>query len=298
MKKITLNKLYFITIICFLILGIATIPTIKKENTLRTNLEIEDIAGIKTNRIYLLNKNNYLTKVDIFLDKGTKKETIERIFNYLKENNLKMDSSFKGYIPKECEILEMRIDEKTVYLNVSKDIKSSDIDITIPGLVHSILEIEGIDYVSLEVENEYLEDYTKALDKTLPINTEYNFTNRNNINKVVIYYNDKIEGEDYYIPVTKYINDDREKIEIIVDELKNSIPTNLISYLSDKVELLDYSDENNILVLNFNKYLEDDKKETTYQTIAYSVFDNYDIGSVMLKIDGKVDKIINNNSTK
>lgn len=298
MKKITLNKIYFITILCFLILGLATIPTLKKDNTLRTNLEIEDIAGIKTNKIYLLNKNNYLTKVDIFLDNGTKKETIERIFNYLKENNLNMDSSFKGYIPENSEILEMRLDEKTIYLNLSKEIKNNNTDIIIQGLVHSILEIDGIDYVSIEVENEYLEGYSKSLDKSLPINTEYDFTNRNNINKVVIYYNDKIEGEDYYIPVTKYINDNREKIEIIIDELKSNIPANLISYISDKAELLDYNDENNILVLNFNKYLEDDKKETTYQTIAYSVFDNYDIGSVMLKIDGKVDKIINNNSTK
>lgn len=295
LKKI-LKKIYFVTLICFILLSVATIPTIKKDNTLRTNLEIEDIAGIKTNKVYLLNKNNYLTKVDIFLNQGTKKENVERIINYLKESNKEIDSSFKGYIPDKTEIIDMRLDEKTIYLNLSQDfIKDKDkINIIVPGLVHSILEIEGIEYVSLEVNNNYLEGYSKPMTKSLPINMEYSFTNRNNINKVVIYYNDRINEEDYFIPVTKYINDDREKIEIIVDELKENIPKNLISYLNSKTELLNYNAENNVLELNFNKYLVDDKKETTLQTLAYSVFQNYDIESILLKIDGRVEEIINN----
>lgn len=291
-----IKKLYYIILICFITLSIATIPTLKNDNTLRTNFEIENITGIKTNKVYLLNKNNYLTGVDIFLDKGNIKETVERIFNYLKESNNKMDSSFYGYIPDDAKIEEIRIDEKSLYLNISKEIKKDKekLKIIIPGLVHSILEIPEIEYISLEIDSEYLEDDYKLLTKDYPINVEYNFTDRNNINKVVIYYNDKINNEDYYVPVTKYLNDNREKVEIIVDELKSNIPANLISYINNKTELLDYTDENNALVLDFNKYIEDDKKETTYQAIAYSIFNNYDIESVIYKIDGKIEKIINN----
>lgn len=291
-----IKKIYYIILICFITLSIATIPTLKNDNTLRTNFEIENITGIKTNKVYLLNKNNYLTGVDIFLDKGNIKETVERIFNYLKESNNKMDSSFYGYIPDDAKIEEIRIDEKSLYLNISKEIKKDKekLKIIIPGLVHSILEMPEIEYISLEIDSEYLEDDHKLLTKDYPINVEYNFTDRNNINKVVIYYNDKINNEDYYVPVTKYLNDNREKVEIIVDELKSNIPANLISYINNKTELLNYTDENNALVLDFNKYIEDDKKETTYQSIAYSIFNNYDIESVIYKIDGKIEKIINN----
>lgn len=291
-----IKKIYYIILICFITLSIATIPTLKNDNTLRTNFEIENITGIKTNKVYLLNKNNYLTGVDIFLDKGNIKETVERIFNYLKESNNKMDSSFYGYIPDDAKIEEIRIDEKSLYLNISKEIKKdrAKLKIIIPGLVHSILEMPEIEYISLEIDSEYLEDDHKLLTKDYPINVEYNFTDRNNINKVVIYYNDKINNEDYYVPVTKYLNDNREKVEIIVDELKSNIPANLISYINNKTELLNYTDENNALVLDFNKYIEDDKKETTYQSIAYSIFNNYDIESVIYKIDGKIEKIINN----
>lgn len=292
-----IKKIYYITLICFIVLSFSTIPLIKKDNVLRTNFEIENISGIKTNKVYLLNKNNYLTGVDIFIEKGNTRETVEKVFNYLKETNNKMESSFSGYIPDKTKIIELRIDEKSVYLNLSKEIKNDKekINTIISGLAHSILEIDNVEYLSLEIDSQYLEESHKLLTKDYPINTEYNFTDRNNINKVVIYYNDRINNEDYYIPVTKYLNDNRKKVEIIVDELKINIPPNLISYINNKVELLNYEDENNVLILEFSKHILDDKKETIYNTIAYSIFENYDIESVVYKVDGKIEKIINNN---
>ena len=98
-----------------------------------------------------------------------------------------------------------------------------------------------------------------------------------------------------YIPVTKYLNDDREKIEIIIEELKDSKNSNLISYLNENAKLLDYEEDNNILFLNFNESLNDDdnKLNNTLNEIAYSIFDSYNILSVMFKINDKNVKIIN-----
>ena len=37
------------------------------------------------------------------------------------------------------------------------------------------------------------------------------------IPKVVIYYKDIVSNTSYDVPVTKYLNDEREKIDIIID---------------------------------------------------------------------------------
>ena len=286
-----IRKLFYTTLTTFTILTIYTISSIE-DNTLRTNLELEDITNIKTNTVYLLNNNNYLEKVDIFIEKSDVKNQVINIINYLKESNNKIQSNYNGYVPKNTNILDISIKNNILYLNLSKEFLKEDFNITITGLIKSLLEIKGIDKVELKVEGNYVEGYNKVFDKSLAINKKYELQNRNNINKVVVYYMSK---DNNYIPVTKYVNDKREKVEIIIDELKNNNDSNLISYLNSNTKLINYKEENNIIFLNFNKYLIDDinSKEKIINQIAYSVFDNYDIEPVIFEIEEKNINIIN-----
>ena len=64
-----------------------------------------------------------------------------------------------------------------------------------------------------------IEGYNEVLNKNIGINNEFLFNSRYDISRVVIYYVDKIDNKTYFVPVTKYLNDTREKIEIIIDEL-------------------------------------------------------------------------------
>ena len=108
------------------------------------------------------------------------------------------------------------------------------------------------------------------------------------INKVTIYYTNKNNNSDvYYVPVTKYVNNDEEKIKIIIDELasKFSFESNLMSYLNYNTKLLDYNLNENEIDLNFNEYLFDsteNKKvlEEVIYSISYSVMDNYNVDKV------------------
>lgn len=285
-----IRRLFYTTITTFIILTIYTISNIDR-NVLRTNLEIENITNLKTDTIYLLNKDNYLTKVDIFLDSKNQKDKIYNIVECLKKTkNLK--SNYKGYIPKNTKIISLDIKDKTIYIDLTKDFNESDINISVPGLVKSLLEIKNIDKIDLKVEGKYLENYNRLLAKDIAINKKYYLNDRKNINKVVIYY---LTEDNNYIPVTKYLNDKREKIEIIVDELTNNTDFNLISYLNSNTRLINYKEENNVLLLNFNKYLIDDKNIIDYNLLelSYSIFDNYDVYSVIFEVDGKQLDIIN-----
>jgi len=94
------------------------------------------------------------------------------------------------------------------------------------------------------------------------------------------------------------LNDEREKVEIIVDELKTT-NNHLISYLNDNVELLNYREEANVLFLNFNKFLLDGDKNVSkdiLNTIAYSIFDNYDVNVVYFETDSKKIDLVMKNS--
>lgn len=285
-----IRKLFYTTLTTFIIITVYTISSFK-DNTLRTNLELEEVINMKTNRAYLLNKDNYLTKVNIYLDSNKQEEQVKYMVEYLKKNNKRIERGYKGYIPEKTNILSIEIKDNILYLDLSKDFLEENIKVTVPGLVRSLLSIKSIDRVDLKVEKEYINNYDKLLDDKIAINEEYNINNRKNISEVVIYY---LTNDNNYIPVTKYLNDDREKIEIIVDELKESNNSNLISYLNNNLKLNDYEEENDVYILNFNDYLNEDKttKEYLLNEIAYSIFDNYQVSSVMFKINDKNEKII------
>lgn len=285
-----IRKLFYTTLTTFIIITTLTLTNFKS-NTLRTNLEIENTPNMKTNSLYLLNNDNYLTKVDIYIEKDIPSNQIKNIINYLKEDNKRIESNYKGYIPSNTKVIELNIKENILYLNLSEDFLKGNIDIMVPGLVRSILDIKSVNKIDLKVMGEYINNYDYLLDNKIPINTRYNISNRKNINEVMLYY---LSKDNNYIPVSKYVNDDREKIEIIIEELRDNCDEKLISYLNSNTKLIDYNEENDILFLNFNNYLKDDKDILNYNLneIAYSVFDNYNVSSVMFRINDNNLKII------
>ena len=289
MRTKILRKIFNTTITMFVILIVFTITTYEKNNTLRTNVEIKNISNITTNEVYLKNEDNYLVKTNIFLENG--KNIIPNLINYLTITNKKTPVGLNSYIPKNTKLLSYKQNNDLVTLNFSKEFLSDEKNkqLIITGVVYSLLELKDIKNVKIEVEEIPLSGYNEILNRNIGINNKYLFNTRYDINKVVVYYIAKISNENYYVPVTKYLNDKREKIEIIVDELKKT-ENNLVSYLNENTKLINYREEANVLFLNFNEYLLDENKEISKEilnTIAYSVFDNYDVNVVYFETNSK-----------
>ena len=169
----------------------------------------------------------------------------------------------------------------------------------ISSIVYTIIDLVDVKGVSILVVGEVLRSYPNigvvfgsVLNKSIGINNRYDITSRKDINRVILYYVDLIDEDIYYVPVTKYINDDREKVKIIIEELKSSYlsEVNLMSFLNSNVNLIDYSVENDIFFLNFDDYLFDNNDkilEEVMYTISYSIFDNYDVNMVMFLVNGE-----------
>lgn len=309
-----IRKIFLTTLTVFILLTVFTITNYNNDNdnVLRTNLEIEDIAGLKTNVIYLLNDEGLLVQDRVLLDGSSVEDKIEKLLiNLIEGSTGSFADGLSKVIPKGTIIKNVMVGNKYVTIDFSKELLNVSEDkekSMITAIVYSVMDLDDFLGVSILVEGDNLEEYpnskekiNKILDKRIGINKNYDITSLNNINKVVIYYLENINDNLYYVPVTKYVNDDREKVNIIVEELASSYiyESNLMSFLNSNVSLIEYEEKDNIMSLNFNDYLFDgnDKVlEEVLYSIAYSVFDNYDVSMVSFEVNGEIiDHIDKNN---
>ena len=298
-----LRKIFITTLGMFILVTVFSFPSFDENNVIRTNFEIEDIAGLATDSIYLINNNGYLVKTSVFIDSTDIIEKITNIINKLYISNDNGDSKLFGIIPNNVKINNISYDEQFVtidfsneFLDVSDDLKNT----MITSIVYSIMELDDVSGVIILVDGNFIKDYSGVLDKKIGINNSYLFNYRTNISKVVVYYLNDINHDIYYVPVTKYLNDDREKIKIIVEELTTSYiyDSNLMSFLDSRLKLIDYKEEGDVLFLNFNDYLYDNSNkilEEVIYCISYSVFDNYDVNMIMFEVNNEMVKQISRN---
>ena len=303
-RKKALRKIFITTMSLFIIMTIYLIQLTEK--TLETNLEFEYVTDLANSSIYLLDKNNYLVKTKVLLDENNLEDNIRSIINNLTvSGETKFPNNLKGIIPKGTKLNNVIIDEDSITLDFSEEFLDIDKELSIKlieSIVYSITELDEITKVTITVDGNQLNTYPNSnkiiimpLTRDIGINNEYSYTTLDDIIKVVIYYGEEISDEIYYVPVTKYLNnnDNKDKINIIVEELTTSYiyENNLRSILNENVELIDKEivDED-LLILNFNNALFDNNntiKEEVLYTLSYSVFANYPVNTINFKVDGK-----------
>ena len=313
LRKKALRKIFITTMSLFIIMTIYFIPLTEK--TLETNLEFEYITDLANSSIYLLDENNYLVKTKVLLDEELLEDNIKNIISNLTvTNNSKFPDKLNAIIPKDTKLNNITIEDDVVSLDFSRELLKIDEELSvklIEAIVYSITELDDITKVNITVDSIPLETYPNSnkkivmpLTRDIGINNEYTYNTLDNITKVVIYYGEDIDNDIYYVPVTKYLNNNanKDKIDIIVEELTTSYiyEDNLKSILNENVELIDKEivDED-LLILNFNNALFDSDsiiKEEVLYTLSYSAFANYDVNTVSFRVDGKDIKMIKRSS--
>ncbi len=295
LKKRAIRKIFITTLTAFILLVLYSIPNLVNEEVLKTNMEIEYITNLGTDNIYLLDDNNLLVKSKVLLDTNSREEKVKQLLKNLRQNNdSKLPNGLKGVIPDDIKINKVLDNNGCIYIDFDNKINSLNqekLEKIIEAIVYSIMDLGNVKGIKITINNEEIKGYNGILDKSIGINKKYNIKSRNNINKVVIYYLEKINGNTYYVPVTKYLNDSRNKVEIIVEELSSSYiyEPNLMSFLNSNSKLIDYNEDKNIMILDFNKAIFAKNSEIVEEvkyTLAYSVFANYDVNEVIIEVDG------------
>ncbi len=304
-KRFWIKKIMIASSALFALLLICLIP---KEDKTLTNIkqELEYVdKGINKNEIFLLDVNNYLARTSVALTSTDVTGKSKEILNTLitgSSGESKIPNGFRGVLPADTKILTVEYEDKILKINLSNDVMDVKEDMeekVIEAIIYNLTSIDGVDKIMLFVDGNILTKLPKTginlpttLDRSYGINKEYDINSTKNITNVTVYYVNKYNGNEYYVPVTKYVNDDREKIQIIVDELTSSpiYSSNLMSYLNSNTKLLEISESVDSLDLVFNSYIfsDVDEKEILEEviyTISLSVKDNYDVNEVSFTVN-------------
>lgn len=290
-KRWTINKIVVASVSLFLLFMFYLIPT--KPNIETEVIEKEEV--LKENVVYLLDEDNYVSRVVTYYDKTDIKDVIRNKINILTNSDKK---NFYSLIPKGTKLNDVKVEKDAVYLDFSSEILSVNKYIEeemIEAIVYSVTEINGINSVYITVDSKELrklpnslKELSYPLTRKYGINKKYNIDSFNNIDTTTVYFSKYSDDDIYYVPVTYVTNTSGEKIDIIIEELKSSINSqdNLNSFVSNMVEVVDYNIDNDKFNLVFNEYIFGDlDKNVILEEVKYvisaSIFENYDVKEVV-----------------
>lgn len=266
----------------------------------KNKLKIDKYTYYKHNfNIYLVDKNNYLALTTININSKDIFNKVEEVVNDLKINSDALPNGFIGVLNPNTQINSMSLEDKTLKINFNDsllDIKNEEQ--MIESLTYSLTSIKQIDKIIIYINGNILTKLPKsgiilpaALDRTFGINKEYTFNNLENIKAVTIYHKKRDKKLEYYIPITKYMNSEKTKEEIIIEELKQNTKQ-FKSQINNNLKLEEEDLSNNKLTLTFNNKIFDDEEKNLIddvgESLALSFKDTLNVKEVSLISKNKI----------
>lgn len=307
LRRILYRKIMVASSLLLVIMMLYFIPSPNEDITITEKLEY--IYPNNETVIYLLDNADYVSRTLIPVSQESTIETATDLIDGLlidgKKSNI-IPRGFKPLLPKDTTILNLSLNNCILTINFSKEfnnIKQEYEEKLIEALTYTLTSIKGIEKIDLYVEGNKLtclpnskKQLPEYLDKSYGINKSYEITSLKEVDTYTVYYVSNNSDESYYIPVTKYINNNekQDKIEIIIDELSTNLiyESNLASYLDMNAKLLDYEIINNQVRVNFNDKIlsnitDDVILEEVMYTIGLSLCDELNVSTVIFEVDNQ-----------
>ena len=298
----SLKRICLSSLVLFLLLMIYLLPNDSNEYNIDSTIEYVN-NDLKTHEIFLLDNNNYLGQTNIIIKSENQKELAYELIETLIIDGKyqdKIPNGFKAIIPESTKINSIeiqnnliKIDFNDALLDTSKELEEKIIE----AIIFNLTSIENINQVIIYINGKLLNylpqnkiTLKNVLSREYGINKEYNINKKENITKTTIYYVGNFNDTTYYIPVTKITNENQKKMNIIVEELRNS--SNLSSYLNYNTKLINSEIKDNTITVDFNDYILTDidtmevSKEVV-DTLTMSIYDNYNIDEIIYQVNGQ-----------
>ena len=302
LKKISIRKIVLSSLALFAMFLIYIIPA--NENTLDIKEELEYVnTNVESSPIFLMDQNSYVALTSVAVNDTSIENKARQLIRVLTIGGMdsKIPSGFSAIIPPNTEILSLSYENGIIKVDFSKDLLNISENLEeklVESIVYTLTSIDKVNGVIIYVEGDILTKLPKTkinlpstLDKTFGINKEFDLTSTKDITDVTIYYINQISDNYYYVPVTKYVNDNRDKASIIIDELSSNFNPNknLMSFLNGGTKLVSSIVKDGKMQLNFNEEIlnssvsEDISKETL-DMITLSIGANYDVKEVVFNV--------------
>lgn len=301
LKRFTFKKLGITTLLLLLALILYNYPEVINEEYIPE--QCENI------NIYLIDKNDFVAMTEIETSNKNINDQIKEILNALiiGNNEEKLPEGFKAVIPRGTKILSYQLNDGLLKINFSREFLNSDEkdeEKMIEAIVFSLTSINDVKKIMIFIENERLTELPKSkkkldlyLDRKIGINKVVDITSLNNTEMITVYYLSNLDNK-YYIPISYITNDEGDKIEIIINNLKTNrlYSSNLSSHLDYQVELMNYEATTDEVILDFNDILlasvyKGKLKEEIKYAISYSIYDTLGIENITFQVNNqKIDE--------
>lgn len=301
LKRFTFKKLGITTLLLLLALILYNYPEVINEEYIPE--QCENI------NIYLIDKNDFVAMTEIETNNKNINDQIKEMLNALiiGNNEEKLPEGFKAVIPRGTKILSYQLNDGLLKINFSREFLNSDEkdeEKMIEAIVFSLTSINDVKKIMIFVENERLTELPKSkkkldlyLDRKIGINKVVDITSLNNTEMITVYYLSNLDNK-YYIPISYITNDEGDKIEIIINNLKTNrlYSSNLSSHLDYQVELMNYEATTDEVILDFNDILlasvyKGKLKEEIKYAISYSIYDTLGIENITFQVNNqKIDE--------
>ena len=302
LKKISIRKIVLSSLALFAMFLIYIIPA--NENSLDIKEELEYVnTNIESSPIFLMDQNSYVALTSVALNDTNIENKARQLIKVLTIGGMdsKIPSGFSAIIPPNTEVLNLSYENGILKVDFSKDLLNISEKLEekmVESIVYTLTSIDKVDGVIIYVEGDILTKLPKTkinlpstLDKTFGINKEFDLTSTKDIMDVTVYYINQISDNYYYVPVTKYVNDDRDKVSIIIDELASNFNPNknLMSFLNDGTKLVSSEVKDGNMYLNFNEEIlnssvNQDISKETLDMISLSIGANYEVKEVIFNV--------------
>lgn len=262
--------------------------------------------------IYLVDKNNYVSRINILKKGENVLDNIKNVINSLtidSTNSIYLPNGFSAVIPKNTKLKDITLSNKILKLNFSQEFLNIEADKQVQmleALIFSLMEFDEVDSILIFIEEEQLTKLKNGLllpnllDKNFGINKNYDISSLKNISKTTTYYTASFDDLIYYVPVTNLTNDNSDKVQVIIKNLKSSpiYQTNLTSYLASSVNLQNYEILENTINLNFdNNLIANVNNSSILEEVKYSIYlslrDTYNIKSVIFEVPNQPISYVN-----
>lgn len=297
-KKYTINKICVTSISFFLLLMFYLVPA-SPNKEIKIDKSITDKKEVV---VYLMDNDYYLGRMIEYAGYDNIIDLVNKKLNIL-INGSDVLNDFKPLIPKNTKVNSVKIDKNNIYIDFSREllnVSKYNEEVMIESIIYTITDINGINNIYLSINNEPLRYLPKSkkeipypLNRSYGINKEYDINNLKDMTKTTIYFNKKNNDVEYLVPVTKVMNTNSEKIDIIIEELKSIVNAqyNLNSYINNNLEIVSHEVNKDKMNLIFNEYILDKDKSVLLEEVKYaiaeSIFDNYDVNEIVFNTKDK-----------
>ena len=291
LRRRAFNRIFVSTIVFFVILVLYTVHKTVNYTYDKNNKE-------NNSYLYSLNDDNYVSKASIYVSKDLtiEQKVKQKLEAIIKDNNknILLPSYINPIIPENTKVEKVLLDDGIIKVYFSKEflnIREDQSERLIESIIYTITD-DNVLGIEIYVDGTILKYVPKTnkkikgvLTRDFGINKTYDIVSSNDIVKIVMNYYGKDKDNYYEIPVTKYVNSNKEKLEIIIDEY-NKI-NSLISFM-DNLNISSYNFDNKTLKLYFYENISFEESDLFFKTL----FDNYNIDNIIIYIDNqkKVEK--------